>query len=121
MRAHWRVMENIHVKNKCLNHHHVICAEDVCCWAYSVGMLVKWVAFLGTLHWPAAGTDLGEGEVSHVEMLAHFVRTFWLGRGWCWKTQYPVMDGLDVQFQCRLFLVVEALIFGARVGLSGAS
>ena len=33
------------------------CAEDVCCWPYSV-VLVKWVAFLGTLHWPAAGADL---------------------------------------------------------------
>ena len=22
-----------------------VCAEDVCCWPYSVGVLVQWVAF----------------------------------------------------------------------------
>ena len=43
--------------------------EDVSAWPYSVGILVKWVAFLGTLHWLAAGADLGEGGVSCVEML----------------------------------------------------
>ena len=27
---------------------------DVGAWPYSVGLLVKWVTLLGTLHWPAA-------------------------------------------------------------------
>ena len=31
-----------------------VTAEDVGAWPYSVGILVKLVAFLGTLHWPAA-------------------------------------------------------------------
>ena len=44
---------------------------------YSVGLLVKWVAFLGTLDWPAAGADLGVGGVSHVEMLILF--ELWAG------------------------------------------
>ena len=44
-------------------------ADDVGTWTYSVGILVKWVAFLGSLHWPAAGTDLGVGGVSFVEVL----------------------------------------------------
>ena len=35
-------------------------------WPYSVGMLVKWVAFLHSLHWPADGCSLGVGGVSHV-------------------------------------------------------
>ena len=39
----------------------IVCAEDVCGWPYSVGILVKLVAFPGTLHWPAAGADLGVG------------------------------------------------------------
>ena len=30
----------------------VIVAEDVSAWPYSVGLLIKWVTFLGTLHWP---------------------------------------------------------------------
>ena len=33
------------------------------------GFLVKWVAFLGTLHWPASGVDLWVGGISHVELL----------------------------------------------------
>ena len=32
-------------------------------------MLVKWVAFLSTLHWPQDGADLGVGGVSFVELL----------------------------------------------------
>ena len=32
-------------------------------------MLVKWVAFLYTLHWPQGGADLGVGGVSYVELL----------------------------------------------------
>ena len=42
-------------------------------WPYSVRILVKWVAFLGSLHWPAAGADLWVGGVSFGEVLAHFV------------------------------------------------
>ena len=47
----------------------VFTAEVVNVWPYSVGLLIKWVTFLGTLHWPAAGADLGVGAVSYVEML----------------------------------------------------
>ena len=34
-------------------------AEDVAHWPYSVSLLLKWVTFLGSLHWPAGGADLG--------------------------------------------------------------
>ena len=46
-----------------------ICAEDVAQWPYTPGLLEKWVAFLGSLHWPAGGLDLGVGGISHVELL----------------------------------------------------
>ena len=36
--------------------------EDVCSWLYSVGILVTLVAFVGALHWPAAGADLWVGR-----------------------------------------------------------
>ena len=36
---------------------------------YTPGLLVKWVAFLGTLHWPAGGVDLGVGGISYVQQL----------------------------------------------------
>ena len=47
----------------------VICADDIAHWPYTPGLLVKWVAFLGTLHWPAGGVDLGVGGISYVELL----------------------------------------------------
>ena len=46
-----------------------ICAEDVTHWPYTPGLLVKWVSFLGSLHWPAGGLDLGVGGISFVELL----------------------------------------------------
>ena len=40
-----------------------ICAEDVAHWPYTTGLLVKWVALLGSRHW-LGGLDLGVGGVS---------------------------------------------------------
>ena len=54
-----------------------ITADNVGTWPYSVGILVWWVAFLGSLHWPAAGADLGVGGVSFVEVLILYV--LWAG------------------------------------------
>ena len=31
--------------------------------------MVKWVTFLGCLHWPAGGSDLGVGDISYLELL----------------------------------------------------
>ena len=55
----------------------LIIAAGVGAWPYSVGILVKWVAFLGSLHWPAASADLGVGSVSYVEILILY--DFWPG------------------------------------------
>ena len=46
-----------------------ICADDVTHWPFSPGLLVKWVTFLGGLHWPAGGLDLGVGGISYVELI----------------------------------------------------
>ena len=46
-----------------------ISCRDIEVWPYSVGMLVKWVAFLHSLHWPADGCSLCVGGVSCVELL----------------------------------------------------
>ena len=54
-----------------------ISAVDVAHWPYTNGLLVKWVAFLGTLHWPAGGLDLGVGGISYVELLILF--ELWAG------------------------------------------
>ena len=44
-------------------------AGNVASWPYSGSVLVKWVTFLGSLHWPVGGADLGVGGVTYVEML----------------------------------------------------
>ena len=46
--------------------------HDIEVWPCFVGMLVKWVAFLHSLHWPADGCNLGVGGVSCVELLILF-------------------------------------------------
>ncbi len=46
-----------------------VTVDDVRVWPYSVSLLVKVSAFLGTLHWPVAADDLGVGGVSFVELL----------------------------------------------------
>ena len=44
-------------------------AEDVALWPCTPGLLVKWVSFLSSLHWPVGNLDLGVGGVSFVELL----------------------------------------------------
>ena len=44
-------------------------ADDVAQWPYTPGLLVKWVSFLGSLHWLVGGVDLGVGGISYVELL----------------------------------------------------
>ena len=77
--------------------------------------MIKWVSFLGSLHWPAHGGDLGVGGVSYVELLIFL--SCGLVRGWFLKRLILVIFGLGAQFQCRLFPLVQALIFGALVDL----
>ena len=49
-------------------HASAVCAEDVAHWPYTSGLFVKWVALLGSLHWPVRGADLGVGGAHHAEM-----------------------------------------------------
>ena len=58
--------------------------------------LVNCVSFLNSLHWPVGDLDL--------------VRDF------LWRKLTLVIFVQGAQFLCRLFLLVQALIFGARVG-----
>ena len=45
----------------------VVCADDIALWPYTPGLLVKWVSFLNSLHWPVGDLDLGVG--GHVRAL----------------------------------------------------
>ena len=46
-----------------------IVAKDAGACPYSVGILIEWVTFLGTLHRPAAGADLGQVEFPMLSLL----------------------------------------------------
>ena len=51
------------------------------------GLLVKWVSFLGGLHWPAGGLDLGVGGVSYVELLILY--ELWAGERLSLEKAHP--------------------------------
>ena len=79
-------------------------SDDVAQWPYTLGLLVKWVSFLGSAHWPAHGGDLGVGGISYVELLILY--ELWAGeRLVLWrKLTLATIFVQGVQFQCRLFL-----------------
>ena len=61
--------------------------------------------------------DLGVGGISYIE-LAHSCMSFGLVRGLSLRTGSSSLSSVQVaQFQCRLFLLVQALIFGDPVVL----
>ena len=62
-------------------------AEDVRVWPYSVSLLVKVLAFLGTLHWPAGAVEFGVGGVSFVELLILYEQ--WAGERLCLGAAIP--------------------------------
>ena len=90
---------------------HISC-QDIELWPHSVSMLVKWVAFLKTLHWPR----ILESVVSLMWSCSLFM-SCGLVRGWFWKRLFLGTAGRVAQFQCWRFLLVQALIFGDLAGL----
>ena len=50
---------------------------DIAAWPYSVGILVRFTSFLGTLHWPSGSVDLGHFGISFLELLILFEQ--WAG------------------------------------------
>ena len=62
-------------------------ADDVAQWPYTPGLLVEWVSFLGTLHWPAGSMDLGIGGISYVELL--IICELWAGERLTLENAHP--------------------------------
>ena len=62
-------------------------ADDVAHWPYTTGLLVKWVTFLGSLHWPSGGVDLGVGGISYVELLILY--ELWAGERLSLEKAHP--------------------------------
>ena len=83
-------------------------------WPYSVGLLVKFCSFLSSLHWPSAVDDLGLVTFRLLNFLC--CMSVGLVRGWSWRCLFQSRVACIVQFQCRLFLMDQALIFGDPAG-----
>ena len=96
-----------------------ITVEDVRVWPYSVSLLVKVSAFLGTLHWPAGADDLGVGGVSFVELLILY--ELWAGERLSLEkavpghrrvgrpisvSAVPFGPGIDIWRSCRFFRAI---------------
>ena len=65
----------------------VVCAEDIGLWPYTPGLLVKWVSFLNSLHWPIGDLDLGVGGVAYVELLIMY--ELWAGERLSLEKAHP--------------------------------
>ena len=91
-----------------------ISADDVAHWSFSAGLLVKWVSFLGSPSLACWWFGSWAGGISYVELLILY--ELWAGeRLSLWRKLILVIFDQGVQFQCRLFLLVQALIFGVPV------
>ena len=90
-------------------------ADDVAQWPYTPGLLVKWVSFLDSLHWPVRGGDLGVGGISCVELLILY--ELWAGERLVLEKAHPRYlrpgrpisvsavpfgPGIDIWRSCRL-------------------
>ena len=99
-----------------------ICADDIALWPYTPGLLVKWVSFLNSLHWPVGALDLGVGGVSYVEMLILY--ELWAGERLSLEKAHPRYlrprrqisvsvvpfgPGIDIWRSCRFFWFFDAV------------
>ena len=107
----------------------VVSAEDIEVWPYSVGLLVK-CFFLGTLHWPVGGADLGCGGVSFLELLILYER--WAGERRALEKAVPryrrpgcpisvlvvpIAPGIDIWRSCRFIGALCRSLCGLPGGL----
>ena len=84
-----------------------ITGADISAWPYSVGILVRFTSFLGTLHWPSGSVDLGHFGISFLELLILFEQ--WLDTDCLGKRLPDLILRLVVLFYFLLFLCQREL------------
>ena len=91
-----------------------ITAADIAAWPCSVGILVRFTSFRGTLHWPSDSSDLGHFGISFLELLILFEQ--WAGHRLLSEKvtrphvragrsilfpSVPVSEGIDLRHGCQ--------------------
>ena len=91
-----------------------ITGSDIAAWPYSVGILVRFTSFLGTLHWPSGSVDLGHLGISFLELLILFEQ--WAGHRLLGEKvtrphgrahrpilipSVPVTEGIEIRYGCQ--------------------
>ena len=74
--------------------------DDIASWPFSVGLLLKIVHFLGSLHWPRGADDLGVGGVSYLELLILYEK---------WAGERLVLEGARFLLHEHGFFLGKAL------------
>ena len=105
-----------------------ITGADIAAWPYSVGILVRFSAFLGTLHWPSGSVDMGHFGISFLELLILFEQ--WSGHRLLSEkvtrphvragrpilvSSVPVSEGIEIRHGCQ-FLSSLVRAFGKLPG-----
>ena len=93
----------------------VVCAEEIALWPYTPGLLVKWVSFLNSLHWPIGDLDHGVGGVSYVELLVMY--ELWAGERLPLEKAHPRYLRPGRPISVSALPVGPGLIFGVPVVL----
>ena len=91
-----------------------ISSTDIAAWPNSVGILVRFTSFLGTLHWPSGSVDLGHFGISFLELLILFEQ--WAGHRLLIEKvtrphvragrpillpSVPVSEGIEIRHGCQ--------------------
>ena len=100
-----------------------ITSADISAWPYSVGILVRFTSFLGTLHWPSGSVNLGHFGISFLELLILFEQ--WAGHRLLSEKvvrphvragrpislpSVPVSEGIEIRHGCQfLSSLIRAL------------
>ena len=100
-----------------------IASADISAWPYSVGILVRFTSFLGTLHWPSGSVDFGHFGISFLELLILFEQ--WTGHRLLSEKvtrphvragrpillpSVPVSEGIEIRHGCQfLSSLIRAL------------
>ena len=92
--------------------------------------MIKLVSFLGSLHWPSDGSDLGPGGISNVELLILY--ELWAGERFQFEkavprckrvdrlisvSAVPFGPGIDIRRSCRLLGAMLRALCVLRGGL----